>query len=293
MATTKYKISGHEKFAFRDGWLEKGIDLLINNESNLDEEKYLDASEFNKIEAADKLGVGSNMVKSIRYWMNACGLIERNGNKYVLSKLAKIFHEKDRYFEDPFTWWVIHSNLVNNKNDAIVWYLFFNKIKVDSYTKEEIVQELKKELDALMGSGYSDKSLKDSVDVLIKMYTKDIKRKDDPEDKNICPLAYLNLIKRDEKGYANQQVGINDINSELVLYELSRMFNGEKTLSIDRILSGECGINNIYHINRMVLNQLLDELESKEYIRINRTAGLDVVYDENIPSTEEIVKNHY
>lgn len=293
MATIKYKISGHEKFAFRDGWLEKGLDLLINKDADKEEDKYLDASIFNSVNAADRLGVGSNMVKSIRYWMSACNLIEKKGNKTIPSETAKIIYACDRYFEDPFTWWIIHSNIARNKQESVVWYLFFNKITADTFSKEDIIAEIQKELNALLGNDYSEKSLRDSIDVLLKMYVKNIERKDDPEDKNICPLAFLNLIGKEEKGYINHQPDISTVSSDLLLYELAKMFENEKSISIERIYSGDCGMKNIYHISRMTLNQLLDELESKEYISINRTAGLDVVYSNNLPSIAEIIRNHY
>ena len=291
-----YKISGHEKFAFREGWLTKGIDLLVNGENDLfsEESSMLDGSAFNdSINATDKLGVGANMVKSIRYWMIACGLLEKSGNKFVLTETAKIIYLNDKYFEDTFTWWIIHSNLAKSEYDAAVWNLFFNKITAEVYTKDEIVNELKKELDPLMGGTCNVKSLKDSVDVLLKMYAKQNSRNEDPEDKNICPLVYLGLIKKDKNEYVSQQPDLRLISSDLILYELSSMFKHENDISIDRIYSGKCGVKNIYHINKMVLNQILDELETKGFIRITRTAGLDVVYADNMPEPSEIIKNHY
>ena len=65
MATGKIKIrlQGHEKFALREGWINKALRLLPNNE---------DA--FKRKDATDLFGIGSNMVKSLRYWMRAFGL---------------------------------------------------------------------------------------------------------------------------------------------------------------------------------------------------------------------------
>ena len=49
-------FGGHEKFVFRHGWLKKGVDGV--------REKPLI---FNSDEALMTLGVGKNMVRSIRY----------------------------------------------------------------------------------------------------------------------------------------------------------------------------------------------------------------------------------
>ena len=60
-----YRISGHEKFALREGWISKGI-LAIENNPRI----------FLQSDAPETLGVGSNMVKSMRYWLKAFDLIE-------------------------------------------------------------------------------------------------------------------------------------------------------------------------------------------------------------------------
>jgi hypothetical protein len=52
----KPTFGGHEKFAFRYGWLKKGIDAAID-----------DPSIFSHDQALVTLGVGKNMLRSIRY----------------------------------------------------------------------------------------------------------------------------------------------------------------------------------------------------------------------------------
>lgn len=285
MAGTRYKISGHEKFPFRDGWLTKGICLLKDED--------IDASIFNDNYAADKLGVGSNMVKSIRYWMTSCGLLKKEGSKLVLSNLAEVIYEHDKYFEDEFTWWLIHSNLVKNKQNATIWNIFFNITDLDIFEKDEVENVINKELSLLINGAYSEKSVKDSLDVLLNMYSKMISRADDPEEKNICPLSSLGLISRDGNSFTLSRPDIRKIKNELVLYELSDMFEKEDSLSIDRIYSGVNGLGNIYHMTRTQVNQFLDSLEDSGYIKVNRTAGLDVVYAINVPEKEKIICDYY
>ena len=60
------KFSGHETFAIREGWLHKGLKLLIEAPDKL-------VHEF----SADWLGVGKNMSRSIRHWLVVTGLAER------------------------------------------------------------------------------------------------------------------------------------------------------------------------------------------------------------------------
>ena len=64
MATKKVKIKlqGHEKFALREGWINKALMILPEN-----------PDAFTRKDATDLFGIGSNMVKSLRYWMRALG----------------------------------------------------------------------------------------------------------------------------------------------------------------------------------------------------------------------------
>lgn len=60
----KLRLQGHEKFALREGWINKALMILP---------EHPDA--FTRKDATDLFGIGSNMVKSLRYWMRVLGLI--------------------------------------------------------------------------------------------------------------------------------------------------------------------------------------------------------------------------
>jgi hypothetical protein len=65
VAEPKYRISGHESFACRYAWLPKAArGLGANPELFSDDEK-----------AMVDLGVGKNMVRSIRFWSHAAGVV--------------------------------------------------------------------------------------------------------------------------------------------------------------------------------------------------------------------------
>ena len=54
------RFGGHETFPVREGWLHKGLKLVVEEPGKLTGEHV-----------ADWLGVGRNMAKSIRYWLQA------------------------------------------------------------------------------------------------------------------------------------------------------------------------------------------------------------------------------
>ena len=61
----KPSFSGHETFPFRYTWLKKGVDAVMD-----------DPAVFTSDRSTITLGVGKNMVRSIRHWCNAAGLIQ-------------------------------------------------------------------------------------------------------------------------------------------------------------------------------------------------------------------------
>jgi hypothetical protein len=65
LENTKPTFGGHEKFVFRHGWLKKGVDAV-----------HQDAAIFSRDQALVTLGVGKNMVRSIRHWCLATNLVE-------------------------------------------------------------------------------------------------------------------------------------------------------------------------------------------------------------------------
>ena len=121
MSNTKIKIRGHESFYIREGWLRKGT-IAIN------EDPYILS---NLQVAIDKLGVGSAMVKSIRYWLQAAGLtIEKRGDKGKRYQVRTYFVEK--------------GDLKNPEDNLICPFSDLGLIKkVNVRGKEEVIYKIK------------------------------------------------------------------------------------------------------------------------------------------------------
>lgn len=276
----KVKLKGHESFTLREGWLTKGI-LCVQEDNRI----------FSGVYGADKLGVGTNMVKSIRHWMQAFMLInetQKDGTR--LSDLGEIIAANDIYLEEKFTLWILHSNIAKNNERATIWYLFFNKCEAEEFKKEDLYIILKKELFKYSETDAApDNSIKDDIDVLLNMYSKS-NGSDDPEDKISCPMATLGLIKKENDIFIKKQPDLRQISEWVVLYELSCMFVSEKSLSIDAITED---IGNIYHMTRVTVNGFLDRLDNSGYIKVDRTAGLDVVYPVNMLLPVDVIREYY
>ena len=281
----KYKLKGHGSFVIREGWLNKGLYYISE-----------DRSLFREKKAADRLGVGNNMAQAIRYWLKACGIVEETSKEGAkLTNLGKIIYENDPYFEEIFTWWILHCNLVMNKELATTWYLFFYECEVDEYTREELTIQAKKKLEILIGNqSYSESSLKDDIVAITNMYAKESMENSDPEDNTISPFTTLGLLKEKNRQYTKVQPNLKDLDDYVVLYILLKQMMNKESVSIDSL---QLTIGKVLNLSRVTLNQYLDRLENQNYICINRTAGLDVVYPQTeqktILTALDVVKAYY
>src|SRR5262245_9789457 len=106
-------FSGHESFPFRYGWMKKGIDAVRS-----------DGAVFSSDDAITILGVGKNMVRSIRHWCLAARLIEEfqpdpASRRSLLRPTplgTALFTNDgwDPYLEDPATAWLLHWQIATN-----------------------------------------------------------------------------------------------------------------------------------------------------------------------------------
>ena len=67
MAGVQFSFSGHETFPFRYPWLKKGFDAV-------NEDPFVFLRDY----AITTLGVGKNMVRSIRHWCLAANMLEES-----------------------------------------------------------------------------------------------------------------------------------------------------------------------------------------------------------------------
>src|ERR1700759_2164259 len=99
----KFRFSGHESFPARYTWLPKAYKAILQNP-----EIFADDNN-----AMVKLGVGKNMVKSIRFWVQAFSVAQPSQNGPGLSVTDfghQLFGEQgyDPFLEDIQTLWLLH-----------------------------------------------------------------------------------------------------------------------------------------------------------------------------------------
>ncbi len=104
----------HETFHPRFGWLKKGFDRARNN-----------SRIFLAEDAPVLLGVGKNMVRSIRYWCEAFKLLE-DDQPTIFGEALLGDQGWDAYLEDPASLWLLHWKLLETPCLASAWWFTFN-----------------------------------------------------------------------------------------------------------------------------------------------------------------------
>ena len=184
----------HETFHPRYGWLKKGFDKAAENELV-----------FTSENAPVILGVGKNMVKSIRYWSIAFKTLEEirllgnKGSKCVPSEFgSKLLGSKgwDPFLEDLGSLWLLHWNLMKSPVFATAWYFTFNIFNKHVFTNEDLLISLVEYNDRFFpGKTINESSLIKDINCILRMYVEYTSQKVLREDSIDCPFTELGVIK--------------------------------------------------------------------------------------------------
>jgi len=215
------KFSGHETFAIREGWLHKGLKLLVESPERLVDEH-----------ASDYLGVGRNMAKSIRHWLQATGLAEKEGgssNKSLplhATEIGQLIYDRDIYFVEPGTWWTLHVNLVNAPQYAGSWAWFFNSFNLNRFERAVCVESLRRHLQLSKRRMPSPRTLERDIACLLASYAQVIPPKsEDPEDASDCPFIELGLMSHfRSSGYYQLNQEPKAVPAEIFAYAIATVF---------------------------------------------------------------------
>lgn len=279
----KMRLQGHEKFVLREGWINKAL-MIIPNAPDV----------FTKKNATDLFGMGNNMVKSLRYWMKAFGLTTYNSTDGTqLTPIGQLIAKYDPYLEKYFTLWIMHSCIAKNKEEATTWYMYFNHCDADELEKREIEAIVLREVEKYaQGKKFSERSLNNDIDTILNMYSKN-KENVDPEEKNICPFTSLGLVKNTDGKYAKCHPSKKIFSEMIVLYELALLEKKGNGISIEDVIFGDNGLANIYNLTSVMVNEILDKLDDAGYIKVDRTAGLDMIYFIREIESTEVIEEYY
>ena len=286
------KFRAHDTFFIRKGWLNKGLRNV-----NADAGVFMGS----KGNPMDVLGIGANMVKALRYWLQAVRLTSEpaSGRKeQTFTDFGNVVFENDPYIEEMGTLWLLHYQLASNKEEATAWYYFFNEFKASEFTKEDFVKQLSNYV-RINGEEVSERSLEDDYNCIINTYVSRMKsnpEKVQPESNIDCPFGELGLIdiaNRKEKLYKKATPKKDLIHPLVVLAVILDQANGKEEIKISSIQNDPCNVGKIFNLDIITLTALLYKIELMGYIKVIRTAGLDVIRITKDTSFIECIKDYY
>lgn len=186
-AETRPRFSGHETFACRFSWIPKAVSLLSEDSAALSDD---DA-------AMSALGLGKNMVRALRFWLEVFDVAQADRGHWALSSFGKsVFGAAgfDPYLERVETQWLLQWKVTTqSERPLFVWrHVFFRRHRAD-FTRAEVLGELQRE-SRLAGYKHSDVTLKQHLDVFLHSYVSTA-RDGATEDALDGPLIDLSLIR--------------------------------------------------------------------------------------------------
>lgn len=274
-------FSGHESFACKSHWLKRGYDFIIAG------------NKFNAEDAVVHLGVGKNMVNSIRFWMRAFGLLNLDGQLEPLAhQLMNDNNGYDPFFENIGTLWLLHFNLIKESYATI-----YSSTFIDYHRQRNLIDKVKLQnfIKHLCFDGtsyknqYNENTIKRDIGVLLHNYcnynNKTI------EESNLL-LSPLNLIQDTDDGlyifnYANR----NTVPADILLYALLIQFPDSKSISFESMKD----LALIFCLTNNDLLDLVKQLNAKypNQIVFSDVAGIKELQIRDKVLAETILNNYY
>jgi hypothetical protein len=272
------KFRAHDTFFIRKGWLSKGMRCVANKP-----DVFVSRDE----NPMDVLGLGANMVKALRYWLQAVGITkESDKGKRIqnFTELGKLVYENDPYIEEIGTLYLLQYQLASDVEEATAWYFFFNEFSMLEFSREDFVEALQKFIKMNDGENpVAIRSLNDDFQCIINTYLPRYKSNPirvSPENNIDCPFGELGLIdvlNKSKKTYKKSIPAGDSINPYVALAVIADKANGEKEISLNELLTGKCNIGKVFNLDSITMLDVLYRIEKLGLIKINRTAGLDVI----------------
>ena len=218
---TRYTFSGHESFYCKSLWLKKGYDAIFSG------------VDFNSPDAVVALGVGKNMVSSIRFWMKAYGLWD---TQRLTSFATCVFGKngKDPYIEDTGTLFMLHYFLVKSGIASIynLSFLEFRREKME-FDKEGLQSFVKRKCSVPeQRNVYNENTVRKDIRVMLQTYVspEDLKSTEDFS----ALLIDLGLIRRvGDDRYCFAEISPEVLDARLLLFALLDWKGDDGTVSID------------------------------------------------------------
>jgi len=280
----KYTFSGHESFPCKTLWLKKGYDFVVAGD------------DFNSPEAVIGLGVGKNMVTSIRFWLRVFGVTENDKPTVLADYLFNDQNGKDKYLEDIATLWLLHFNLVFLE-EATLYNMFFCGVQRERthFEREQVLTYVKMRMvEANKMTLFNANTVKKDIGVLLQNYT--LPRKAQSNEDFSTLLIDLDLIRQSSegKGYYFNVDGKRKVTKEIFLYGLLKLKKqqGDNTIPYDTIQEK---IGLVFCMQDFETIEMLKQLASdySQYFAYSDVAGIKQIQFTKELDVKQVLDDYY
>jgi hypothetical protein len=267
---------------------------------------------FSDDDALVRLGVGKNMVSSIRHWCQLSQIVEtdpdveRNTGRHLrvtdLGRKLLLDDGWDPFLEDDASLWLIHWLVVSNPEIGTAWKLLFSRYFRPDFTRRELIDFVAAfaEKESLK---VGENVIARDIDCLVRTYaaTANGKKALNPEETFDCPLLQLNLIQPSPDGELFRfAIGPKpSLPAPIFAFALAQYFDrvaaSTNTLNVQKCLYGEGSPGQAFKLDENSLIEYVEELEEStgRAMMLDETAGLKQIYRRRKIDPVKVLEDYY
>lgn len=254
-AVPKPVFARHETFPLRHTWLKKAY----NNMG--------DGSLFLNDDAMVRLGVGKNMVRSIRFWCKAFKIgKEPDSGKRIMERThlgERILADDgmDPYLGRPETLWLLHWLVFAKPCMVPAWWVIMNEISATNIKRTELEDTVQSKIRGVSGwKAPSPSSVKKDINVFLQTYSA---RQNGKTDEYLdSPFRRLNIVRYDGATvrFVYGRKGIPPLLAAFACADfVNRVGIPRRDISVSRLVSEPGGIGNTFKLGEGDLADMLEE----------------------------------
>lgn len=294
---SKPRFSGHETFACRFSWLPKAVRLIESDPSAMSSDE----------QAILSLGLGKNMVRSLRFWLDAFDVAAPAADGWALKAFGAALLGRggaDPFIERTETQWLLHWSVTSRVHAPLfAWRHVFHRRMRSDFTRGELFSEMRRE-SAREGYDHSEITLMQHIDALLHTYVPSHAMRA-PEDVLDGPLVDLKLIQaagrrrgatgKDEQVYSLARIPASKVGSAVIDYAIESYWSerrpGERVLSFRDLAYSEGSPGATFRIAEDDLRAHLERDGAAYSFRASGDAGAISRRDE--PDPAALLRNVY
>lgn len=183
------RVSGHESFALRYAWLPKAYRAIKKNGTILSKPE----------EAMVELGLGKNMILSLRFWVEVMGIAKPANSKRTELEITEFGQRVlanngfDPFLENIQTLWLLHWKIATCSAPLFAWEYILYQWGRPEWSHSEMLKAFTQETQRF-GQKFAERTLKQHLDIFHHTYLPP-RGKKELEDSLDTPLSSLRLIK--------------------------------------------------------------------------------------------------